>query len=385
MSLLLAEAEKRFEARLQLAEKEAQAEQRQLEAKANIMEMELRAFTTKALQEAQLAVCIAERRTAEALAAAAAAEEQAEKQRLQHQVEKQKFEELLQQERRDKEAQLLDFERLLHLEHSDAQRRVRLMQEQMAELQAETTRRVSECQRFTSSLQLQSERQVKRAEAQADAKTQALHEQQLRQLQELQELLESCQAEAAERVETTQLEAEIRVDLATRRGLAAAERGATAAQQHWALSQAQAWRHSPLDAHQSAGWNSDRTVEHVVWTVSPPDRMLRHPGLPEAPAPLPMSLLSPRTTLPALVLQAPGPGGLPDNYLRIWLEVSLPNASGIQQAWKRRILSKERCLFLELPIARSFQVLDHIEDCAGKSHGVHKVLQQRPLPKPSAP
>ena len=33
------------------------------------------------------------------------------------------------------------------------------------------------------------------------------------------------------RVETTQLEAEIRVDLATRRGLAAAERGATAAQQ----------------------------------------------------------------------------------------------------------------------------------------------------------
>ena len=65
---------------------------------------------------------------------------------------------------------------------------------------------------------------MKRAEAQADERVHLLESQQLQQLGELQELLAQCQKEAAARVEQCQLECEIRVDVAARRGLEALKR-----------------------------------------------------------------------------------------------------------------------------------------------------------------
>ncbi|CAL1172870.1 unnamed protein product [Cladocopium goreaui] len=238
MSLLLEEAEKRFEVRLQLAQKDAEAEQRTLEAKANIMELELRAFTAKALSDAQLAVDRAKRQEAEALEAAQLAEQRAEKQRLKAEAERQRFEELLAEERREKEVQIFEMEALMQLLQSDADREVRRVQEQMSELEVRAATRIAECQRFTSKLQIQSERLVKRAQTLSDEKTQALQIQQADQLRELQHFLEQCQLEARQRVDRAQLDAEIRIDVAVRNGLQQAQRGQQAADAHLALTRA---------------------------------------------------------------------------------------------------------------------------------------------------
>eukprot|EP00434_Breviolum_minutum_P032746 symbB.v1.2.028959.t1/scaffold3122.1/size63105/3 len=236
MSLLLEEAEKRFEARLQLAEKDAQAEQRTLEAKANIMELELRAFTAKALADAQLAVNRAERREEEAWEASKVAQQRAEQQRLKAEAERHRFQELIAEERQAKEVQVAEMERLMQLLQSDADRQVRRIQEQMDHLEVDTARRIAECQRFSNNLQIQSERLVKRAETLADEKTQALQVQQAQQVRELQQFLEECQVEARQRVDRAQLESEVRIDVAVRNGLLQAQRGQKAAEAHLALS-----------------------------------------------------------------------------------------------------------------------------------------------------
>eukprot|EP00439_Symbiodinium_sp_Y106_P010572 s2376_g1.t1 len=201
MSLLLEEAERRFEARLALAQREAEAQLRQIQAKANVAEIELRVQTERALAQARLQVDEAERREQDACAEARAAEARADAARRQAEAERHRAEEMVACERQAKEVALQDMAERMDRLQQDSDRRCRAMQEAVDRAKAEASHAVAECQRLTAGAQDRAERIAKKSQADADDKTHAARAQSAAQTAQAQRLLAQCQAEAQERTE----------------------------------------------------------------------------------------------------------------------------------------------------------------------------------------
>eukprot|EP00933_Yihiella_yeosuensis_P023367 TRINITY_DN18195_c0_g1_i1.p1 TRINITY_DN18195_c0_g1~~TRINITY_DN18195_c0_g1_i1.p1 ORF type:complete len:243 (+),score=85.08 TRINITY_DN18195_c0_g1_i1:129-857(+) len=219
MSLLLEDVERRWQTKLELAERDAASQIRAVEAKARMFEMETRAAANKAIADAEWRAREAERRERDALEAQHHAEMRAEAEHKRANETRQCCEDMLAQERQAMQDRLDKMQQQMELAQADEDRRCQEMQDMMREAQAREAQAVEEARNLGQQAQLDAERRAKMAEASADEAIEANRALTLAQFSSYSSMITRAQEEANARVDQAQLHAMERVEIAARFGL----------------------------------------------------------------------------------------------------------------------------------------------------------------------